>query len=67
MILLKLRLNQIVIVTYNEPEVDFEYSICVATNDTTTTSNNCPLDANDIYETYRLIQGKCFYFEWKEF
>ena len=50
---------------YSEPEVDFEYSICVATNDTTTTSNNCPVDANDIYETYRLIQGKCFYFEWK--
>ena len=23
------------------------------------------MDANDKYETYRLIQGKCFYFEWK--
>ena len=52
---------------YNEPETDFEYSICIATNGngTTTTPNNCPQDANDIYETYRLIQGKCFYFEWK--
>ena len=23
------------------------------------------MDANDKYETYRLIQGKCFYFEWE--
>ena len=37
---------------YKEPEKDFEYSICVATNNTTTTPNNCPLDAKDIYETY---------------
>ena len=50
---------------YKEPEKDFEYSICVATNGTTTTPNNCPLDAKDIYETYWLEQGKCFFFEWK--
>ena len=30
---------------YNEPEKDFEYSICFATNGTTTTPSNCPLDA----------------------
>ena len=44
---------------------NYLYSICIATNNTTKTPNNCPVDANDKYETYRLIQGKCFYFEWK--
>ena len=56
---------------YNEPEKDFEYSICAPTIDTTTTTTTsatpfiCPVKGREAYprDNYRLVQGKCFYFE----
>ena len=52
---------------YNEPEKDFEYSICSPTIDTTTTTTPfiCPVQTDNRYpaNSYRLVQGKCFYFE----
>jgi hypothetical protein len=58
---------------YNEPEKDFEYSICAPTIDTTTTTPkpclvlNMPVPALTFAypnDRYRLVQGgKCFYFE----
>ena len=50
---------------YSQPEMDFEYSICATTNDTTTTIPFiCPLDEPyPQFGQYQLVQGKCFYFE----
>ena len=51
---------------YSQPEMDFEYSICATTNDTTTTTIPfiCPLDEPyPQFGQYQLVQGKCFYFE----
>ena len=46
---------------YNEPEKQFEYSICAPTIETTTTPFICPEKGK--FSFYRLVQGKCFYFE----
>ena len=59
---------------YNEPEKDFEYSICAPTIETTITTTpkpclvlNMPVPALTFRypnDRYRLVQGgKCFYFE----
>ena len=57
---------------YNEPEKEFEYSICAPNIDTTTTTTTttatpfiCPVKGVEAYprDNYRLVQGKCFYFE----
>ena len=56
---------------YNEPEKDVEYSICAPAIDTTTTTTTtatpfiCPVKGVEAYprDNYRLVQGKCFYFE----
>ena len=46
---------------YNEPEKQFEYSICAPTIETTTTPFTCPEKGK--FSFYRLVQGKCFFFE----
>ena len=47
---------------YNEPEKQFEYSICTPTIETTTTTPFiCPVKGK--FSFYRLVQGKCFFFE----
>ena len=56
---------------YDEPENEFEYSICAPAIDTTTTAATtatpfiCPVKGVEAYprDNYRLVQGKCFYFE----
>ena len=53
---------------YNEPEKDFEYSICAPAIDktmttTTTTPKICPVGQPYPKDNYRKAQGKCFYFE----
>ena len=51
---------------YDEPEKEFEYSICAPAIDTTTaTPFICPVKGVEAYprDKYRLVQGKCFYFE----
>ena len=49
---------------YNQPEMNFEHSICVTTNDaTTTTPKKCPVGQPFPKDNYRLVQEKCFYFE----
>ena len=57
---------------YNEPEKDFEYSICAPTIEITTTPKPClvlnmPVPALSFAypnDRYQLVQGgKCFYFE----
>ena len=56
---------------YNEPEKDVEYSICAPAIDTTTTTTTtatpfiCPVNGVQAFprDNYRLLQGKCFYFE----
>ena len=53
---------------YNEPEKDFEYSICAPAIDTTTTTTTttpkiCPVGQPYPKDNYRKAQGKCFYFE----
>ena len=56
---------------YNEPEKNFEYSICAPTIEattkmtTTTTPFICPVQTDNRYpaNSYRLVQGRCFYFE----
>ena len=58
---------------YNEPEKDLEYSICAPAIDTPTTTTTsatpfiCPVKGIEAYprDNYRLVQGKCFYFERK--
>ena len=56
---------------YNEPEKNFEYSICAPTIEattkmaTTTTPFICPVQTDNRYpaNSYRLVQGRCFCFE----
>ena len=48
--------------------MNFEHSICVTTDDATTTTptptpKKCPVGQPFPKDNYRLVQGKCFYFE----